>query len=63
MRSGTKKRTEKVAKRLGVDLIDLDIVEKGVKEGLKMMEEMIKKQSKSGDGAPVNGKPTSSDDD
>ena len=63
MRSGTKKRTEKVAKRLGVDLIDLDIVEKGVIEGLKMMEEMIKKQNESGDGAPANGKPTSSDDD
>ncbi len=49
MRSGTKKRVEKAAAKRGVDLIDLAVVEEGVKEGLKMMEEMIKKQNKDKD--------------
>jgi len=50
MRSGTKKRIEKVASGKGVDLIDLAIVEEGVIIGLQMMEEMIKKQNKDKNG-------------
>lgn len=45
MRNATKKRIEKVAASNKTDLIDLPVVEEGVKEGLKVMEEMIKKQN------------------
>ena len=45
MRKGTKGRIEKVAVVRGVDLIDMDVVEEGIKEGLRLMEEMIKKQN------------------
>ena len=45
MRNSTKKRIEKLAEARGTDLIDLEIVEEGIKEGLKLMEEMIKKQN------------------
>lgn len=48
MRKGTKSRIIKVAAAKNVDLIDLGIVEEGIKEGLKLMEEMVKKQNGSG---------------
>lgn len=46
MRNGTKRRMEAAARKHGTDLITLDIAEEGIREGLKMMEEMIKKQAK-----------------
>ncbi len=45
MRNSTKKRIQKVADAKGTDLIDLAVVEEGIKEGIKLMEEMIKKQN------------------
>jgi nucleotide-binding universal stress UspA family protein len=45
MRNSTKKRVQKVADAQGTDLIDLAVVEEGIKEGLKLMEQMIKKQN------------------
>ncbi len=44
MRTSTKGRVEKLASSKGAALIDLEIVEEGVKEGLKVMEEMIRQQ-------------------
>jgi nucleotide-binding universal stress UspA family protein len=44
MRSGTKKRMEKAAARLGTDLITIDVAEEGIKDAMKAMEEMIKKK-------------------
>lgn len=44
MRTATKERTEKRASSKGASVIDLEIVEEGVKEGLKAMEEMIRQQ-------------------
>ena len=44
MRNGTRKRMEACARRHGTDLITLALAEEGIQEGLKMMEEMIKKQ-------------------
>ncbi len=45
MRKATRGRIERVAGDRGVDLIDLSIVEEGIAIGLKLMEEMIKKQN------------------
>lgn len=45
MRNATKKRIEKVADARETDLVDLDIVEEGIKEGLKIMEDVIAKQN------------------
>jgi len=44
MRTATKGRAEKLASSKGASVIDLEIVEEGVKEGLKVMEEMIRQQ-------------------
>lgn len=46
MRDGTKKRMENCARQRGTTLITLEIAEEGIKEGLKAMEEMLKKQAK-----------------
>lgn len=45
MRNGTKKRVLDVAKEKSSTHIDLETVEAGIKLGLQMMDEMIKKQS------------------
>lgn len=45
MRDGTRRRMEECAQKRGVDLITLEIAEEGIKEGLKAMEEMIRKQA------------------
>ncbi|MFT4603944.1 MAG: nucleotide-binding universal stress UspA family protein [Rhodothermales bacterium] len=45
MRNATKRRIEQAADKAGTDLVDLPIVEEGVKIGLQMMEEAIKKQN------------------
>lgn len=50
MRKGTKSRIEKVARDQNSDLIDIEIVEEGIKVGLKMMEEMVKKQNGTDEG-------------
>jgi hypothetical protein len=53
MRNTTKRRIEKAADEAGTDLIDLSTVEAGVKIGLQLMEEAIKKQNagKGGEGS------------
>ena len=45
MRDGTKKRMENCARKRNTTLITLEIAEEGIKEGLKVMEEMIRKQA------------------
>ena len=45
MRTATKKRIETGAASRKSDLIDLEIVEEGIKVGMKVMEDMIKKQN------------------
>ena len=45
MRTRTKERIEAVARDRKTDLITLAITEEGIKEGLKLMEEMIKEQA------------------
>ena len=45
MRTRTKERIEAVARDHKTDLITLAITEKGIKEGIKLMEEMIKEQA------------------
>jgi hypothetical protein len=45
MRKGTKKRMEACALKHDTDLITIAIAEEGIQDGLKMMEEMIKKQN------------------
>jgi len=45
MRTSTKKRIEMVAAARQTDLIDIEIVGEGIKEGLKVMEKMIKQQN------------------
>ncbi|MCZ6757387.1 MAG: hypothetical protein O7C39_03800, partial [Bacteroidetes bacterium] len=55
MRTATKKRIETGAASRKSDLIDLEIVEEGIKEGMKVMEEMIKKQNGKKNGKQ-NGK-------
>lgn len=45
MRNATKRRIEKLADTAGTDLIDLATVEEGVKIGLRLMEEAIKKKN------------------
>lgn len=45
MRTRTKERIEAVARGRKTDLITLAITEEGIKEGLKLMEEMIKEQA------------------
>ena len=45
MRNATKKRILMLAKEQDVNHVDLDLVEAGIKVGLKMMEEMIQKQN------------------
>lgn len=45
MRTATKKRIETGAASKKSDLIDLEIVEEGIKVGMKVMEDMIKKQN------------------
>jgi hypothetical protein len=45
MRNATKKRVEKLADARNTDLVDLDVVEEGIREGLKIMEEVIAKQN------------------
>jgi hypothetical protein len=44
MRKATRARIENIARRASTDLIDLDVVEKGIAEGLLVMEEMIRKR-------------------
>ena len=45
MRTRTKERIEAVAKRQNTGLITLTVVEEGIKESLKIMEEMIRAQA------------------
>ncbi|MBO6573899.1 MAG: universal stress protein [Rhodothermales bacterium] len=45
MRNATKRRIEKIADEQGTDLVDLPVVEEGIKVGLQMMEEAIRKQN------------------
>jgi hypothetical protein len=51
MRNATKTRIEKLADSRQTDLIDLETVEEGIKEGLKVMEEMIRKQNAQKNGS------------
>lgn len=55
MRNATKRRIEKLADAESTDLIDLPMVEEGVKIGLKMMEEAIKKKNAEGGGDGAAG--------
>ena len=48
MRDGTKARMEDAARKHKTDLITIEIAEEGIKEGLKMMEEMLAKQAAEG---------------
>lgn len=45
MRDGSKKRMENCARRRDTSHITIEIAEEGIKEGLKVMEEMIRKQA------------------
>lgn len=44
MRSGTKRRMEATARKQGTDLITLEVAEDGIKDALKVMEQMIKEK-------------------
>jgi hypothetical protein len=45
MRDGSKKRMQDCAQKHNTNVITIEIVEEGIKEGLKVMEEMIRKQA------------------
>jgi nucleotide-binding universal stress UspA family protein len=44
MRKATRARIENIARKASTDLIDLEVVENGIAEGLLVMEEMIRKR-------------------
>ncbi|MFQ5630212.1 MAG: universal stress protein [bacterium] len=45
MRDGSKQRMENCARKHGTNVVTIEIAEEGIKDGLKAMEEMIKKQA------------------
>lgn len=50
MRKATKTRIENLARKARTDLVDLATVEEGIAEGLKVMEEMIRKRDAAKEG-------------